>query len=572
MSDIEITNITGQDKDRGEVFDFTKLITVNKNLDSSPEGNIAKITAFTQEVSSPFLSYSGTPVSTNDTVAITLELNGTPVTYPHTVDTSGEYKIRLIGKYDNVFRDDVVKHVPAGTSARTKEAVFGDDPSTTDVVETTFEVEAERELTAAEFTAEQQNFPSIVVPTIGNNITALPDNVELIKATQSSVTEIDVTYSVTFDVEYDSTVTDGQNYNFTHTVLNNQDIFPQLIGRATAKRIQVADNIGALAYQKNKLLGNINTAQMSEIQTTQPFVTEQNAANFADLWNSAVAGNLCKWQPVEKNRGIFDFSGADILHAQCKRNGIKMIWHTLIWGADQGTPDWWEGLSVAESKTAFETWCSAIATRYGDDIYGIAVLNEIATGHQDAGTTRIINQFGGAGTSGYDWAIYIFETARNYFPNAKLWLNDFAMMTNQTVRNENCAVVNAIKNHNANLIDAVGMQSHYFNINDLTASEITAAIDDVHSQTGLPIHITELDISGTNSDSIDIDTKQSDRYQVIFPALWNHPNVERITLWGYINTENWRYDQGHQTGLINRDGTGERPALTWLKGFMETAT
>ena len=71
---------------------------------------------------------------------------------------------------------------------------------------------------------------------------------------------------------------------------------------------------------------------------------------------------------------------------------------------------------------------------------------------------------------------------------------------------------------------------------------------------------------------IDIDTKQSDRYQVIFPALWNHPNVERITLWGYINTENWRFGAGHQTGLINRDGTGERPALTWLKGFMETAT
>lgn len=569
MSDIEITDINAQDKARGKAFDFTKLITVNKNLDSSPEGNIAKITGLTHMAGSPFIDISQN-ISTNDTITITLELGGTAVTYPHDVDTSGEYKIRLVGQYDGAFTDDVVKHVPAGATARTKDAIYGDNPSTTDVVETDFEIEAERELTTAEFTAEQQNFPSIVVPTIGNNITALPDNVELIKAVEGS-SEVDVTYQVQFAIEYDSGATDGLTYSFTHTVLN-ENIFAQLIGRATAKRILVADNIGALAYQKSKLLGNINTAQMSEIQSTQPFVTDQNAANYADLWNSAAAGNLCKWQPVEKVRGTFDFSGADILHAQCRRNGIKMLWHTLIWGADQGTPDWWEGLSVAESKSAFEAWCNAISTRYGDDIYGIAALNEIATGHQDAGTTRIINQFGGAGTSGYDWAIYIFETVRNYFPNAKIWINDFGMMSNQTVRDENCAAVNAIKNHNPNLIDGVGMQSHYFNINDLTAAQITAAIDDVYSQTGLPIHITELDISGTNSDSIDIDQKQLDRYQVIFPAIWNHPNVERVTIWGYINTENWRYDQGHQTGLINRDGTGERPALTWLKTYMETAT
>ena len=174
MSDIEITDINSQDKNRSEVFDFTKLITVNKNLDSSNEGNINNIRGLTQEVGSPFLSYGGTPVSTNDTVAITLELNGTPVTYPHVVNNGGEYKIRLIGKYDNVFRDDVCKYVPAGLSARTKEAVFGDDPSTTEVIETNFEVEAERELTTEEFNTEQQNFPSIVVPTFANNIMDLP--------------------------------------------------------------------------------------------------------------------------------------------------------------------------------------------------------------------------------------------------------------------------------------------------------------------------------------------------------------------------------------------------------------
>jgi len=184
MSDIEITNIQSQDKIRGEFFSFTKLITVNKNLDSSPNGNITTITGLSQEVHSPFLSYAGTPVSTGDTITITLELDGTPVTYPHNVDGNGEYRIRLAGQYDGVFTDDVVKHVPAGKSAMLKDAVYGDDPSTTEVVETDFEIEAERELTTEEFNAAQQNFPEIVPPTIGNNITNLPDNVELFHAIQ----------------------------------------------------------------------------------------------------------------------------------------------------------------------------------------------------------------------------------------------------------------------------------------------------------------------------------------------------------------------------------------------------
>lgn len=542
MSLITLTDITAQDKERGKSFSFTKLIEFDATIDT--------ITAFS-------LVSNTAP----DTITLTLEADGSPVTFP--VDTSGvtEFKIRLAGKYDLLFDDDVVKHVPAGQSTRTKYADFESSPEI-----------PERELTDSEFAEEQVKFPSLVKPTIGNNILNLPDNVELIKA-QRGVDEKEITYTVSITYEVSSSST-TESKSFKHTALNNDDIFNQLIGRATAQRVQVADNINALAFGKTKLLGNINTATLNTIQDTEPFVTEPNAANFGDLWNSALAGNVCKWQPVESTQGQFDFSGADILHAHCKRHGNKMLWHTLIWGADQGTPDWWEGLSVSASKAAFEAWCSAISTRYGDDIYGIQTLNEIATGHQDAGTTRIINQFGGAGTSGYDWAIYIFETARYYFPNALLWINDFGMISNQTVRNENCAVANAIKNHNPNLIDAVGMQCHFFNINDLSASEITTAIDDVYNQTGLPIHVTELDISGTNDDSPEtsIDQKQLERYQIIFPAIWTHPRVERVNIWGYIYGENWRFDQGHATGLINRDGTGERPAFTFLKNYMETAT
>ena len=211
---ITITNITAQDKDRGEVFNITKDISLD-------DANITEITAF---------SLVSGPGTGTDTVAVTLEVDGAAASFPQAATSSSDVKMRLVGKYDHAFTDDVIKHVPAGLSARTK-----------------LEDGVERQLTSSEFTAEQQKFPSIVVPTISNNIMDLPANVELIKAEQGSTTSATANYTVSITYTLSgSSVTESKS--FTHTVLNGQDVFPPLIGRATSQRIQVADNIGALAY------------------------------------------------------------------------------------------------------------------------------------------------------------------------------------------------------------------------------------------------------------------------------------------------------------------------------------
>jgi endo-1,4-beta-xylanase len=318
-------------------------------------------------------------------------------------------------------------------------------------------------------------------------------------------------------------------------------------------------NTNGLAKGKDKLLGNISTGNLNTIDSTESF-----PETFPKYWNSAIAGNVCKWRPVERNQGEFDFSGADILQKLCKDNDLKMIWHTLLWGANQGHPDWFVGLSEADSKAAVQTWFGAVADRYGDDIYGIQVANELIPGHQALTETVLKPQLGGAGETGYDWIIWVYEQARHYFPNAILWTNDYAMMNNTSNAASNRSymygVANALKDRE--LVDAFGMQSHYFNSEDLTALEVTNILNEVYDQTGLPIHITELDLSGT-------DQEQLLRYQTIFPAMWNHPAVDRVNLWGWITGETWRHDQGYVTGLIDRDGTNKRPAFEWLEEFFD---
>jgi hypothetical protein len=81
---------------------------------------------------------------------------------------------------------------------------------------------------------------------------------------------------------------------------------------------------------------------------------------------------------------------------------------------------------------------------------------------------------------------------------------------------------------------------------------------DALATTGLPIHLTELDIDGTT------DLIQLREYQRVFPIFWEHPAVEGITLWGF-RYGLWRTDQGAY--LITQGGS-ERLAMTWLKAYV----
>jgi endo-1,4-beta-xylanase len=86
---------------------------------------------------------------------------------------------------------------------------------------------------------------------------------------------------------------------------------------------------------------------------------------------------------------------------------------------------------------------------------------------------------------------------------------------------------------------------------------MTTALN-AYGATGLPVYLSELDITGGGTDA-----GQLTKYQQLFPVMWTHSAVKGITTWGYIVGQMWHSG----TGLVNSNGT-ERPAMTWLKGFV----
>ena len=199
---------------------------------------------------------------------------------------------------------------------------------------------------------------------------------------------------------------------------------------------------------------------------------------------------------------------------------------------------------------------AAVAERY-PLIDQVDVLNEQLRTHA-SGTVYFRDALGGDGETGYDWQIWIFEKARQYFPNSNLVLNDYGLENDATAINEMLGLVKVLRDRG--LIDGFGTQAHYFNVDQMATQPNTLKSRiDMMASVGIPVYVTELDLRGSSND----EESQLFSYQRIFPVFWEHSAVAGISLWGYVEGQTWR----EGTGLINSDGS-KRSALLWLKEYM----
>jgi len=291
-----------------------------------------------------------------------------------------------------------------------------------------------------------------------------------------------------------------------------------------------------LAKDKPKFLGNI--------------VANSVPANFGTYWNQVTPENAGKWGSVEATRNTMNWTALDTAYQYAQTNGFKFKEHTLVWGSQY--PSWITGLSASEARAEVEEWMTLLAARY-PNLWAIDVVNEPVKTPMPASLKAGL---GGDGTTGWDWVITSFELARVKFPNAKLFINEYGTENDANARNQMITIINLLKARN--LIDGIGIQAHYFNLDNMTAAQMTACLD-AYAATGLDLYITELDIGGTPL----TESAQSTKYQDLFPAIWTHDSVKGVTLWGYIEGQTWRTG----TGILNNDGS-ERAAMVWLKGYL----
>jgi endo-1,4-beta-xylanase len=283
------------------------------------------------------------------------------------------------------------------------------------------------------------------------------------------------------------------------------------------------------------------------------------APGFLNYWNQVTPENAGKWGSVEATRDNMNWSNLDKAYALAKENGLIFRFHILVWGNQQ--PSWIENLSQEEQLAEIKEWFQAVAQRYPDIDY-LEVVNEALHDPPNAagnGGGNYINALGGTGVTGYDWILESFRLAKENFPNAKLCINDYNIIGDGANVTKYINIINLLKAEN--LIDAIGFQAHAFSTTGNT-STMKNNLDRL-AETGLPLFASELDIDGPTDDI------QLADYQKIFPVIWEHPGVIGVTLWGY-KPGLWRNEQ--RAYLIDTDGVTERPALQWLREYVEGTT
>lgn len=295
-----------------------------------------------------------------------------------------------------------------------------------------------------------------------------------------------------------------------------------------------------IADGMEKFLGNVySSSQLSGYET---------------YWNQVTPENAGKWGSVERTRDNYDWATLDAAYNFAKENDFVFRFHVLIWGNQQ--PSWIEDLPVEEQLEEITEWMDAVAERYPDVDY-LEVVNEpINDPPSGAGNGNYIDALGGRGASGYDWIVTAFTMARERFPNAKLVINEYNIVSSSSNANKYKRIIELLQADN--LIDVIGVQAHAFSTTG-SSTTITDQLDKL-GDTGLPIMVTEMDIDGST------DQIQLDEYKRVFPLFWEHESVIGVTLWGW-RSGMWRTAQ--KAYLINTDGT-ERPALAWLRGYAST--
>lgn len=299
-----------------------------------------------------------------------------------------------------------------------------------------------------------------------------------------------------------------------------------------------------IADGKCKFLGNV--------------IASNVPPSFNTYWNQVTPENAGKWESVESTRDVMNWTQLDLAYNHAKSNGFPFKQHTFVWGQQQ--PAWIAALMNDSSKPIeerheevreeVEEWIRLYCERYPATDY-IDVVNEPfhATPSYDL-----------ALGAGWNWVIWAFEKAREYCPNAKLILNDYNIINSDGSTDAYISLINLLKTQN--LIDGIGIQCHRFEVESTPVNQLKNNLDKL-ANTSLPIYISEFDVGNLNNEGTPNDAEQLEIMQRVFPVLWEHPAVQGVTVWGYIQGQTWQ-----STAHLLSSGGTERPALTWLKNYV----
>lgn len=201
--------------------------------------------------------------------------------------------------------------------------------------------------------------------------------------------------------------------------------------------------------------------------------------------------NCMKPQGIHPEEDRWNFGPTDRFFEFARKNNLEVVGHCLVWAKDDRTDQWMmkeNGEPVSREKllSRIETHIETVGKRYGDAVTMWDVVNE-AIGDSKEGLLRdsVYSR-----TTGMDFIVTAFKTARAIDPDALLIYNDYNGHKPDK-RKKLIELLTKLKAAGAP-VDAYGMQGH-FELGDDSLVELRETFDELR-KLDIKVVVSELDI------------------------------------------------------------------------------
>jgi endo-1,4-beta-xylanase len=255
------------------------------------------------------------------------------------------------------------------------------------------------------------------------------------------------------------------------------------------------------------------------------------AGTAARHFNSLTAEYEMKWDPIQRDPGVYDFSGGDRIVDFAESRGIRVKGHALVWHG--ATPHWVESLSPPELRIAFEDHIRTVAGHYRRRVYAWDVVNEAVDDSQPGLRSTVFSR--GLGS---DYVAEAFRLARKADPDAELVYNDYGGEGLNRKSNDIYELVKDLRQRG--LVDGVGLQMHLSAAGFPPVADIAANINRL-AGLGLQVNISEMDVRVRDvpGDASAKLLRQRQVYRDVVAACVAQPRCEAVTFWGFTDAHSW---------------------------------
>jgi len=261
-------------------------------------------------------------------------------------------------------------------------------------------------------------------------------------------------------------------------------------------------------------------------------------------FNSLTCENAMKPEPIEPQRGVWNFGEADRILSFAKENGMALRAHAPVWHKQNGL--WMfrnaagETASREEILETLQQHMETFGQRYGEEIYCWDVVNE-AVAHFEK--DLVLRPSNWTELVGPDFVAESFRIAKKCVPDkVQLFYNDY----NEWMPHKREKMLKLLRELIAEgaPIDGFGMQQHLSIYADM--DEIRRSIE-AYASLGLRLHVTELDVSlytvyetGRPTITDEMLRKQYDMYVELFRIYRQYADViDSVTTWGVADSMTW---------------------------------